>query len=70
MFTYLNEIEQNLQGDDVSQIRELMKVSDKRMQGHMVNYDHIRTEMDRLADDAIDSMKQLGKFDKNAMKVA
>lgn len=36
----------------------------------MVNYDHIRTEMDRLADDAIDSMKQLGRFDKNAMKVA
>jgi hypothetical protein len=47
-----------------------MKVSDKRMQGHMINYDHIRSQMDSLAEDAIDSMKQLGRFDKNAMKVA
>lgn len=70
MFVYLNECEDMLHGNDVAQIRELMKVTDKRTHGHIVNYDKIRAEMTELADDAVEAMKSLGKFDKNALKVA
>lgn len=70
MFAYLNECEEMLHGTDVSQIRELMKVTDKRTQGHILNYDKIRAEMTELADDAVEAMTSLGKFDKNAQKIA
>jgi len=70
MFVYLNECEDMLHGNDVAQIRELMKVTDKRTHGHIVNYDKIRAEMTELADDAVEAMKSLGKFDKNALKIA
>jgi len=57
MFAYLNEVEDMLHGDDVAQIRELMKVTDKRSQGHMQNYDKLKAEMSELADDAVEAMK-------------
>lgn len=66
MFAYLNECEEMIHGSDVAQIRELMKVTDKRTQGHILNYDKIRAEMSELADDAVEAMTSLGKFDKNA----
>jgi hypothetical protein len=70
MFAYLNECEEMLHGSDVAHIRELMKVTDKRTQGHIMNYDKIRAEMTELADDAVEAMTSLGKFDKNAQKIA
>jgi len=70
MFAYLNEVENMLHGDDVAQIRELIKVTDRRSQGHMLNYDKIRADMAELTDDAVEAMNSLGKFDQKAAKIA
>ena len=59
-----------LHGNDVAQIRELMKVTDKRTQGHIINYDKIRAEMTDLADDAVEAMNSLGRFDQKSAKIA
>jgi hypothetical protein len=35
MFNYLNEVEEMLQGEDISTIKEMIDLSDVRVKGHI-----------------------------------
>jgi hypothetical protein len=50
MFSYLNEVEEMLHGDDVDTIREMIDISDVRMKGHITQYDLLNKRMVNLAD--------------------
>jgi glutathionyl-hydroquinone reductase len=62
MFAYLNEVEEMLHGDDVDTIKEMIDISDVRMKGHITQYDQLNKRMVNLADEAVESMKALGKY--------
>lgn len=62
MFAYLNDVEEMLHGNDVDTIREMMDISDKRINGHISQYDQMQSRVISMSDDAVEAMQSLAKF--------
>lgn len=56
MFNYLNEVEEMLQGEDVSTIKEMIDLSDVRMKGHISQYDQMQGRLINMSDEAVEAM--------------
>ena len=56
MFNYLNEVEEMLQGDDVSTIKEMIDLSDVRVKGHISQYDQMQGRLINMSDEAVEAM--------------
>lgn len=59
-----------LHGDDLYYMRQMKDISGHRMHDHLQNYDMIQNNMIKLAEDAVNSMQSVGKYDNKAMKIA
>ena len=56
MFNYLNEVEEMLQGEDVSTIKEMIDLSDVRVKGHINQYDLMQGRLINMSDEAVEAM--------------
>ena len=70
MFGQLNEVDGMLHGDDLYYMRQMKDISGHRMHDHLKNYDKIQNNMVKLAEDAVNSMQSVGKYDNRAKKIA
>lgn len=56
MFNYLNEVEEMLQGEDISTIKEMIDLSDVRVKGHISQYDQMQGRLINMSDEAVEAM--------------
>lgn len=70
MFGQLNEVDEMLHGNDLKYVRKMKDISGDRMVDHFCNYDQIQENMVRLADEAVEAMQSVGKYDKKSKQIA
>ena len=62
MLKYLNEVEDMMGGNDLAQIRKMMKYSNDTMEQHKVAYDKIKTNVDGMNKSALEAMKSISEY--------
>ena len=61
MLKYLNEVEEMMGGNDLAQIRRMMRYQTETMEQHMEAYDKIKTNVMDMNKGAMDTLKSIQK---------
>ena len=69
MMKYLNEVESMMGGNDLEQIKRMMKCTDQSMDQHINHYDLLKKEVDELNKGALSAMKRIGKHNPDAARM-
>ena len=69
MMRYLNEVENMMSGDDLSQIKRMMKCTDQSVDQHVAHYDLVKAQVDELNKGAMNAMKKIGRHNTDVARM-
>ena len=62
MLNYLNEVEEMMGGNDLAQIRKMMRYQNETMDQHIKAYDKIKTSVTEMNKEALETLKGISKY--------
>ena len=69
MMKYLDAVENSVSGDDLAQIRRMLKYTSKSVIHHSKAYTNIKGEVENMNKDALDALRSIGQHNDDVQRM-